>query len=199
MPPNTRETLMLAAETQLRSKGYAAFSYADLAQDVGIRKASIHHHFPVKEDLGVAVVESYLARVEQTLAHIQTESLATAGRLKSFTRLFTSGLEEGLLPLCGALAAELAALPESLQILARRFLQLQRCWLQRILDEGIERGEVPPGTDTEASAHNILCQMEGMSFVNWTLDKNRKFNPDLLLRIAGITSGPPQKPAPDRI
>jgi len=28
------------------------FSYADLAKSVGVSKASIHHHFPAKEDLG---------------------------------------------------------------------------------------------------------------------------------------------------
>jgi AcrR family transcriptional regulator len=31
--------------------GYSGFSYADIAEVVGIRKASIHHHFPSKVDL----------------------------------------------------------------------------------------------------------------------------------------------------
>ena len=49
MSITTKAALMNCAETQMRSKGYSAFSYADLAVEVGIRKASIHHHFPTKE------------------------------------------------------------------------------------------------------------------------------------------------------
>ena len=59
---STRSDLLTAAELLLRTKGYSAFSYADLAQEIGIKKASIHHHFPTKEGLGIAVIESYLFR-----------------------------------------------------------------------------------------------------------------------------------------
>jgi TetR/AcrR family transcriptional repressor of nem operon len=186
MSSSTREALMRTAEQLLRSKGYAAFSYADLALAVGIRKASIHYHFPTKEDLGVAVVESYIERVEQALMRIERERAKTAERLESFALLFTSGVEEGLLPLCGALAAEMAALPECLQVLAKNFLQLQCRWLKKILDDGVLQGEISPGVETEKCAHNILCQMEGVSLVNWTLDKSRNFDPSVLRHIVGL-------------
>ncbi|HIE19064.1 TPA: TetR/AcrR family transcriptional regulator, partial [Candidatus Bathyarchaeota archaeon] len=35
--------------------GYGGFSYSDLSKALGITKASIHHHFPSKEELGLAV------------------------------------------------------------------------------------------------------------------------------------------------
>ena len=70
LPSGTRASLMQTAESLLCTRGYAAFSYADLAEAVGIRKASIHHHFPAKEDLGVAVVEAYVERVAQGLEGI---------------------------------------------------------------------------------------------------------------------------------
>ncbi len=188
MSSPTREVLMETAESLLRSRGYAAFSYADLAQVVGIRKASIHHHFPAKEDLGIAVVTAYVARIEKSLAHIEDATATTAERLRHFAHLFTGGLDEGFLPLCGALAAEMAVLPESLQHLTRNFLQLQCNWLQKILDEGVMRKEVAPVTDTQLSAHQILCQLEGASFVNWAMSKKQQFDPDVLLRLSGINS-----------
>lgn len=52
MSITTKAALLRAAETQMRSKGYSAFSYADLAAQIGIKKASIRHHFPTKESLG---------------------------------------------------------------------------------------------------------------------------------------------------
>jgi AcrR family transcriptional regulator len=64
MTPDTRERLLRETETLLRTCGYAACSYADLSERVGIRKASIHHHFRTKEDLGAALIDSYLVKFE---------------------------------------------------------------------------------------------------------------------------------------
>ena len=49
MSLDMRSTLIDVATGQVRRLGYSAFSYADLAAAVGIRKPSIHHHFPAKE------------------------------------------------------------------------------------------------------------------------------------------------------
>ncbi len=77
---STRSDLLTSAEVLLRTKGYAAFSYADLAEDIGIKKASIHHHFPTKEGLAIAIVESYLFRFKSswTLSMMNTSVLLTA-------------------------------------------------------------------------------------------------------------------------
>src|SRR6476469_3227193 len=64
---DTRAQLLSEAESLIRTRGYAAFSYADLAEKVGIRKASIHHHFPTKEILGATLIDEYLARFEKDL------------------------------------------------------------------------------------------------------------------------------------
>lgn len=184
--PGTRESLLQTAELLLRSRGYAAFSYADLAQVVGIRKASIHHHFPTKEALGVAVVEAYIEGVVRTFARIEAECASVADRLQAFSGLFTAGMQQGRLPLCGALAAEMAALPERLRILTRDFFRLQLDWLTKVLDYGVLRNEIAQGADTRARAHQILCQMEGASFVDWVLEGACRFDSGILLRIAGV-------------
>ncbi|WP_341646275.1 TetR/AcrR family transcriptional regulator [Thauera sp. SDU_THAU2] len=196
--PGTRESLLQTAESLLRSKGYAAFSYADLAQAIGIRKASIHYHFPTKEDLGVAVVEAYVEGVVQTFAGIEAEFAAVADRLEAFAGVFKVGKQEGQLPLCGALAAEMAVLPERLQVLTRRFFQLQIDWLTKVLDEGVKRSEIPSGIDTRTRAHQLLSQMEGASFVDWVLQGDGRFDAGILLRIAGVdeSARPHERPPP---
>src|SRR6195952_1496346 len=72
---DTRGDLLFEAEVLIRSRGYSGFSYADLADAVGIRKASIHHHFPTKADLAVALVAAYDERydgaLQQIIAHHQ--------------------------------------------------------------------------------------------------------------------------------
>ena len=64
---DTKSALLAEAEVLIRTQGYAAFSYADLSERVGIRKASIHHHFPTKELLGAALIDAYLERFELEL------------------------------------------------------------------------------------------------------------------------------------
>ena len=68
MSLDMRSTLIDVATSQVRRLGYSAFSYADLADAVGIRKPSIHHHFPTKEDLGVAIVAAYTEHFSEQLA-----------------------------------------------------------------------------------------------------------------------------------
>lgn len=185
-PSDTRESLLQTAESLLRSKGYSAFSYADLAAVVGIRKASVHYHFPAKEDLGLAVVEAYIERVILTYDDICRRYLSIDERLTVFAEWFMAGTKEGLLPLCGALAAEMAVLPERLQVLTQHFFRIQLQWLQEILDEGVARQEIPVDMDTEVCARQILSLLEGASFVDWALDDHKTIDADILLRIVGI-------------
>lgn len=139
---DTRDSLMRTAESLLRSKGYAAFSYADLAEAVGIRKASIHHHFPAKEDLGLAVVQAYVERMVQSYDDICHRHSSVEVRLAAFADWFMAGAKEGRLPLCGALAAEMAVLPPRLQALTRNFFRIQLQWLQKVLDEGADTSQI---------------------------------------------------------
>ncbi|OII59453.1 TetR family transcriptional regulator [Pseudomonas putida] len=166
---STRSDLLITAELLLRTKGYAAFSYADLADEIGIKKASIHHHFPTKERLGIAVIESYLFRFEKNLALINELSPDALVRLNAFASLFVDSSKNGMLPLCGALAAELSALPESLKELTRKFFQIHLLWLESNLAKGqaenLIRGDLNPKEISRA----ILNILEGDSFVSWAM------------------------------
>lgn len=167
MAVGTRDALVQTAENLMRTKGYAAFSYADLAETVGIKKASIHHHFPTKEDLGIAIVEDYIARVRRDFDLIECEHQRVIPRLEAYFKIFQASSDGGLLPLCGALAAEMSALPPGLQKLTQRFFDLQLKWLTGVLQQGIDRGEVPGGGSARQKAFVLLSLLEGSSFINW--------------------------------
>jgi len=106
----TRVALLKVAENQMRSRGYSAFSYADLAAKIGIRKASIHHHFPTKERLGQALIKHSISRFQSTLRLIEDADQDPLVRLRAFYCLFSISVSEELLPLCGALAEEMVGL-----------------------------------------------------------------------------------------
>lgn len=167
MAAGTRDALIEVAGGLMRTKGYAAFSYADLADVVGIRKASIHHHFPSKEDLGEAIVDEYIAKTRDALVDLEVRSTSATTRLNGFVALFRSSASTEMLPLCGALAAEMSSLPESLQQLTKGFFDLQLTWLTKVIQAGIDSGELGEGVGATKKAFALLSLLEGSSFINW--------------------------------
>ncbi|ATQ78952.1 TetR family transcriptional regulator [Massilia violaceinigra] len=169
MSVSTRDALLKSAEIHLRTKGYAAFSYADLAEEIGIRKASIHHHFPTKENLGEALIRQYGDLFMEKLASLDDMHADPVVRLREYSLLFLASVNDRLLPLCGALAAEMAALPESLQILGRELLAQQLAWIEQQLVLAAPMHGWAPSKPANECARMLLSALEGASFIDWAL------------------------------
>jgi TetR/AcrR family transcriptional repressor of nem operon len=158
---DTRSELLLEAEILIRRRGYSGFSYADLADAVGIRKASIHHHFPTKAALAEALVAAYDARYDAALAGIRTASSDALVRIEAYGRLYLDGVEQSLGCLCAVLAIELPTLPPGLQSDIARFFDKHIDWLQTVLAEGQANGTARAGIVPAASARMIVATLEG--------------------------------------
>lgn len=169
MAPDTRTALLLTAERLIRTRGYSAFSYADLAAAVGIRKASIHHHFPAKADLGLALVDEYRARFRALLADIERDHPEVPARLRAYGALYAEGLREGMLCLCGMLASDAAALPEALRTATRAFFTEQLEWLARAAAAGQRARALRAGRSPAAVAEHLLGALQGGSLLGWAL------------------------------
>lgn len=171
MELSTRTKLICAAEQLLRNRGYSDFSYADLAEQVGIRKPSIHHHFPCKEDLGVEVVSNYLERFEGQLAQILLRKKTVGARLKAYSELFSGGVADGSFPLCAALAAQLSALPERMRHQTVLFFQIHLDWLEKVIDASKEAKELEKAPESKQAAMMLLTALEGGAVVAWALSR----------------------------
>ena len=53
----TKDRIVELSRNAIQSLGYHSFNYRQIADELKIKNAAIHHYFPAKEDLGVAVVE----------------------------------------------------------------------------------------------------------------------------------------------
>jgi AcrR family transcriptional regulator len=69
----TAERLMDLAEAHMRNKGYGGFSFRDLAAELGIKSASVHHHFPTKATMAAAVARRYAERFFNAVARRSEE------------------------------------------------------------------------------------------------------------------------------
>ncbi len=166
---DTKSALLSEAEALIRTVGYAAFSYADLSERVGIRKASIHHHFPTKEDLGTALIDAYLVRFIAELEALAERSVSPKRKLLVYGDLFAASLQDGQMPLCGALAADAAYLPVSMQRRVKKFFELHLTWLEKVVAASIAAGEIEVGPTPKGCALLLLSTLQGASIVAWAL------------------------------
>ena len=186
MPVGTRDLLLKEAEALMRTRGYAAFSYADLSERVGIRKASIHHHFRTKEDLGVALIDTYLVTFKSALADILATQPKALPRLHRYAAFFTGSLQDGLMPLCGALSSEAFALPASMQQRVRDFFELHLDWLEAVLRDGVAEGALRRDLDVKPAAAMLLSVLEGASLVAWALKDYSTMEPAFEQAVSSI-------------
>ena len=131
----TRESILDTAESLILTRGYNGFSYNDIAKVVGIRKASIHYHFPTKEVLGATFVDRYIDRFGNW--RVQVADLSVPQKLASFLGIFkhVSDNAERICPM-GMLTAEYPTLPLSVQDNLRRLYKAMDQWLTEVLTQG---------------------------------------------------------------
>ncbi len=122
--------ILAIAERRMRQAGYNAVSYRDIAEEMGIKSASIHYHFPRKEDLGVALLKRYTENFRKSLK-AQTASLATPqDNIAAFIGISRYALEDqGMICLGAALGAEASGLPDAVTNEIKTFFDVGIAWL----------------------------------------------------------------------
>lgn len=134
----------------MRTAGYGRLSFRDVAADVGIKSASVHHHFPTKE----ALVATLAARYTERFFDSVDDAAGGAARLTAYQAAFRRSLEtDGQMCLCGMLGTESAGLPDSVVGEARRFFSRAEAHLAENLDAA--------GRDPRSRAMAVIAQLEG--------------------------------------
>lgn len=131
-----RDQILSSAQRLVQQRGFNGFSYADVAEEVGIRKASLHHHFPSKNDLGVALIKSYCEQFDIELARIDQSKLKADARLHAYVKLYRNTLRNDRMCLCGMLGTEVITLDESMRPELRHFFVRNTEWLSELLATG---------------------------------------------------------------
>ncbi len=138
--------------------GYSGLNFRDLADAVGIKAASIYHHFPSKADLGAAVARRYW---EDTAAELEAMSAAAPDPLRALRRypdIFRRSLENGnRMCLCSFMAAEYDDLPDAVKTQVQAFTDVNVAWLSRLLTAAC----VVSAPESENRARAIFAGISG--------------------------------------
>ncbi len=134
MTENSREKIILAATKIAQAHGYNGLNFRDLAEDVGIKAASIYYYFPCKADLAAAVARRYWQNAADVLERLWAESSDPARALRRYPETFRRALEnENRMCLSGFMAAEYDDLPEAVKKEIQTFADVNVAWLSKVL------------------------------------------------------------------
>lgn len=164
-PITTPDRILEVAERLMQTRGYNGFSYADVAAEIGISKASRHYHFATKAALGAALIERYAARVDAALESFDAGEVEATGRLARYAQLYADMLSQDRLCLCGMLAAEYSTLPQPMQKTIRQFFVKNHRWLTSVIARGRTAGSLFPRSTDESAALMLLGGLEGAMLI----------------------------------
>lgn len=163
MHGETAERILDAANMLLIDRGYSAFSYADIAETVNIRKASIHHHFPTKAGLVVAVLQRHRARIEAGMQALDREIDDPWLRIRNYFRYWEGCIEGHTFSFCiGALlGAEMPSLPEEVQAEVRLHFSMLTEWFERTLRAGSRSRTIQIQGAVATEAQMLIAVLHG--------------------------------------
>ena len=163
----TADRILDAGQELIQTGGFSAMSFQDIASEVGIRKPSIIHHFPTKAELGVAIIRRYRDTFAAQLQQISEEPAKSSWDALEFyfsPYLFLASTSDKVC-LCGALAGEIPVLPEVMRVEVKQFIEAHQRWLEEILREGVERGELVLIDSPKSLSRVIFNSLQGSLLV----------------------------------
>ncbi len=164
-PANTRSRILDAGERLVQVRGFNGFSYADVAAELSLTKASLHYHFPSKAELGEALIARYAERFADALAAIDANLTHAPAKLDAYAGLYAAVLRQERMCLCGMLAAEYQTLPDPIRDAVVAFLDDNEAWLALLLEQGREEKSLRFAGTAADTARSIVSGLEGAMLV----------------------------------
>jgi TetR/AcrR family transcriptional repressor of nem operon len=160
---STADAILACARTLIVAGGYNGFSYADIADVVGVRKASIHHHFPSKVDLVQALVVQHRQATEDGFGKLQQAIPDSLGQLRAYAGYWQKCIADLSAPfcVCALLAGELPVLPEAVALAVRSYFRFLSGWMAATLARGVEQGTIQLTASPQVEAEVFMATVHG--------------------------------------
>ncbi len=196
---DTSRRILEVAERLVQTRGFNGFSYADIAAEVGVTKASLHYHFSSKAELGRRLIESYRGRFLDALRRVDEAGGVACDRLGRYVEIYERVLGDDRMCLCGMLAAEYATLPETMRDGLKAFFEANEAWLSAVLEKGRAAGELEFAGAARAAANALTGALEGTLLLARAHGDRAVFRASAELLIGNFCrAAPTRKPRPRR-
>jgi TetR/AcrR family transcriptional repressor of nem operon len=155
--------IVASARSLLATGGYNGFSYADISDQVGISKASIHHHFSSKAELVRVVVVRYREDAREGMAHLDQQIGDPLAEINAYVDYWSSCILSGhsSFCICAMLAAELPMIPDEVADQVRGHFKDLTDWLTSVLQKGVVTKQFQIIGDPAAEATALMAILHG--------------------------------------
>lgn len=162
-PSTTSDDILRCARSLIIAGGYNGFSYADISKVVGIRNASIHHHFPTKSDLVCALVAGYRQEADAGIAELERRIPDAAGQLRAYIGFWETCITDATAAfcVCALLAGEVPVLPDAVVREVRGHFRAISAWLTSILERGAKQGSLRFTGSAKTEAEIFMATVHG--------------------------------------
>jgi TetR/AcrR family transcriptional regulator, transcriptional repressor for nem operon len=183
---DTSQRILDIAERLLQTRGYNAFSYADIAHTLHVTKASLHYHFPTKAELGRRLIERYGESFLHALAAIDQTSANADEQLRRYVDIYLGVLRNDRMCLCGMLAAEYVTLPKPMKAELKHFFDENERWLVAVLEKGQATSKLRFTGSAREVAQLLVGSLEGAMMLARSYDDVGRFEAAAGRLLAGL-------------
>ena len=170
---DTATRILEVAERLAQTRGFNGFSYADIAAELGVTKASLHYHFATKAELGCALITGYSKKFDAALAKI--DAVRPHDTLRRYVQLYENVLVRDRMCLCGMLAAEYSTLPGPMRAELRGFFDRNESWLADHLERGRKAGALHFDGPALEIARMLTAGLEGAMLLARSYEEPARF------------------------
>ncbi len=160
---DTSDDIIRCARSLIIDGGYNGFSYADISEVVGIRKASIHHHFPSKVDLVRTLVARYREEADAGIAELERHHPDPVDQLRAYTGYWAAciGDATNTFCVCALLASQIPVLPQEIVLEVRAYFRSLSAWLTSVLERGSKQGSLVLSGTARSEAEAFMATVNG--------------------------------------
>lgn len=173
--PSTSDRILDFAERLVQTRGFNGFSYADVAEHLGVTKASLHYHFPTKADLGRHLIQRYTQAFQARLSRIDATETSASAKLRAYVDIYAGVLMDDRMCLCGMLAADYTTLPAPMRAAVTRFFELNEEWLAAVLAQGRAASQLSFSGEPVEVARLLIGSLEGGMLVARSFGETARF------------------------
>jgi TetR/AcrR family transcriptional repressor of nem operon len=161
---STKQEILTTAEGLIRTKGYNAFSYADISKVLNVKNAAIHYHYPTKGDLGCAVIQQteveFLQRINAWKSQPPTR------KLENFIGIYERSQQQHYVCFMGALSASYDTLPTTMQTQLTHTSLTIRNWVVDFMKEGKRTSEFTFSCSSEEMTDLVISTLMSSLMLN---------------------------------
>ncbi len=154
-----RTEVIEAATKAIQTRGASGFSYGTIADELGVKAPTIHHHFRRKAELLTTAVGDYRVQFRDQVQSLDGKTART--RLEAFAALFQAPAQRDLMCLCGAVVADWHGTDSATRAEVERFFNDQHEWLASEATRAIDAGEFSSVVDPDTFAAAFIAALEG--------------------------------------